>query len=204
MLCSPREELKLPESNPHQVTLILQSLNAGDKEAAVNLLPMLYDELRRLARSMMAGAAPGNTLQATALVHEAYLRLMPQEDPHWDNRRHFFGAAAKSMRRILVEQARRKKTVKHGGMLERVDIEVGLLGNDESPFDFLDLDHALDELALLDQRKVDVVLLRYLTGLSIAETATALGISPSTVEADWRFARAFLFEMLADPEGISN
>lgn len=183
---------------------MLQSLNAGDKEAAVNLLPMLYDELRRLARSMMAGAAPGNTLQATALVHEAYLRLMPQEDPHWDNRRHFFGAAAKSMRRILVEQARRKKTVKHGGMLERVDIEVGLLGNDESPFDFLDLDHALDELALLDQRKVDVVLLRYLTGLSIAETATALGISPSTVEADWRFARAFLFEMLADPEGISN
>ena len=183
---------------PHQVTLMLQSLEEGDREAAADLLPMLYAELRRLAHSLMAGKTAGNTLQATALVHEAYLRLVPNEGPGWNSRGHFFGAAAKAMRRILVEQARRKKAVKHGGEMNRVDIEVDTLGRDGKELDFLALDEALDELAQLGDRKVDVVLLRHLTGLSIAETAAALQISESTVEADWRFSRAFLFDRLSD------
>lgn len=187
----------MDDPSPHPVTLALQSLKPDDPEAAASLLPVLYQELRRLAHSLMAGQTAGNTLQATALVHEAYLRLVPLEDPGWNSRGHFFGAAAKAMRRILVEQARRKKAVRHGGELDRVDIEIDTLGKESNPLDFLALDEALDELAVLGDRKVDVVLLRHLTGLSIAETAAALAVSESTVEADWRFARAFLFERLS-------
>ncbi len=188
----------MPDSNTHPVTLALQSLNEGDPTAAADLLPIIYTELRRLASSMMAGESAGNTLTATALVHEAYLRLVPQDDPGWNNRRHFFGAAAKAMRRILLEQARRKKSVKHGGDKNRVDVEIESLGMDDNQVDFIALDEALNALALFDERKVNVVLLRHLTGLSIAQTAAALEISESTVQADWRFARAFLFERLTE------
>lgn len=188
----------MPQNSSHQVTLMLQSLEEGDREAAAHLLPLLYAELRRLAHSLMAGRTAGNTLQATALVHEAYLRLVPGEGPGWNSRGHFFGAAARAMRRILVEQARRKKAVKHGGDMDRVDIEVDTLGREGKELDFLALDLALDELGQLGDRKVDVVLLRHLSGLSIAETAAALQVSESTVEADWRFSRAFLYARLSD------
>ncbi len=188
------------ESNPNQVTIVLRSMSAKDPEAAAQLLPLLYDELRRLAGSLMSDIPAGNTLQATALVHEAYLRLVPRGDPGWNNRGHFFGAAAKAMRRILVDQARSKKAVKHGGDFQRVDIEIDSLVAGYGPMDFLALDQALDELATLDDRKVDVVLLRFLTGLTVAETAAALDISESTVMGDWRFSRAFIFDRLSNCE----
>ena len=185
-------------ASPHQVTMILNAAAGGDQDSSARLLPILYSELRRLARSLMANTPSGNTLQATALVHEAYLRLVPDKELSWNSRGHFFGAAAQAMRRILVEQARRKKSGKHGGDQDRIDIDVDSLGLASSPGDFLDLDRALDELGQLDERIVNVVLMRFLTGLTIEETAVALGVSATTVQGDWRFARAFLYKRLHD------
>ncbi len=188
----------MSDSNTHQVTLALRSLNAKDPEAAASLLPIIYDELRSLARSLMSDIPAGNTLQATALVHEAYLRLVPRNDPGWNNRGHFFAAAAQAMRRILVDQARHKNAQKRGGNFQKVDVEIEALGADGKTIDFLALDQALNQLEALDVRKVNVVLLRHLTGLSISETAAALDVSVSTVENDWRFARVFLFDLLTN------
>jgi len=190
----------MSEDRSGLVTQILQVAGSGKGDPAAELIPLLYDELRKLARSLMSRTPPGNTLQPTALVHEAYLRLVRLEDPGWNGRGHFFASAARAMRRILVEQARRKASVKHGGSLKRQGLDVDLIPFETGDLDVLALDEALRELQVLDPRKVDVVLLRFLTGLTIEETAAALAISAPTVERDWRFARAYLFERIGDLE----
>jgi RNA polymerase sigma factor (TIGR02999 family) len=190
----------MDESQPVRVTQILKAVNEGDSRAADQLLPVVYAELRALARMLMAQAPPGNTLQPTALVHEAYLRIAGKEDPGWNSRGHFFAAAAQAMRRILVEQARRKAAVKHGGDQRRADVADADLSIASPDADILALDQALERLAQWDERKARVVELRYLVGLDIAETALVLGVSEPTVERDWRFARVFLFDQLKQPE----
>jgi RNA polymerase sigma factor (TIGR02999 family) len=182
------------------VTQILQAVERGDPKAAEELLPIVYDEVRKLARALMAKTPPGNTLQPTALVHEAYLRLIGEEDPGWNSRGHFFAAAARAMRRILVEQARRKAAIKHGGSMRRTDADVVDLAIEEPAVDMLALDEALDRLSQQDQRAADVVMLRYFSGLTIEETAKMLGVSDATVARDWQFARLFLYDRLGPTE----
>jgi RNA polymerase sigma factor (TIGR02999 family) len=176
-----------------EVTRILTALEQGETRAAEELLPLVYDELRRLAAWHLANERPGQTLQATALVHEAYLRLVGKEDPRWQGQRHFFGAAAEAMRRILVEKARRKNRLKRGGHLERVDLEDVDLPSPMPDDDLLALDEALDRLATLDSRAAELVKLRFFVGLSQEQAAKHLGVSISTVERTWAFARAWLF-----------
>ena len=193
----------MTDSKPGRVTQVLKAVEQGDPRAAEQLLPLVYAELRAIARSLMKEVPPGNTLQPTALVHEAYLRIVGNEDPGWNSRGHFFAAAAQAMRRILVEQARRKAAVKHGGAQRRMDIDEAEISLEAPDEDMLTLDAALERLAQWDERKARVVELRYLVGLDIAATARVLGVSEPTVERDWRVARAFLFEQLArmKPEG---
>jgi len=177
-----------------QVTQILDAVGVGDEQAAEKLLPLVYEELRKLAASKMAQQPPGQTLQATALVHEAWLRLSAGQMPRWENRGHFFASAAQAMRHILVERARRKLRARHGAELERVDldaIEFSAPGDDEQ---FLQINSALDELAALAPEKAEVVKLRFFVGLDEKETAELLHISPRTVERYWRYAKAWLFE----------
>ena len=176
------------------VTHILQAIENGDAKAASELLPVVYEELRKLAGYKMANEAAGHTLQPTALVHEAWLRLVKgEEQARFQNRAHFFGAAAEAMRRILVESARRKKRLKHGGELQRVEldcVEIALpLPDDE----LLALDEALDRLAALDARAAEVVKLCFFVGLTEEQAAKELGISLATAERLWSFARAWLF-----------
>jgi RNA polymerase sigma factor (TIGR02999 family) len=175
------------------ITLILNAAQQGDAKAAEELLPLIYEELRRLAVWRMANERPGQTLQATALVHEAYLRLVGEEKARWQGRRHFFGAAAEAMRRILVENARRKKRLKHGGQLERVDVEVVDIASPMPDDDLLAMDEALDHLTAADPRAAELVKLRFFVGLTQEEAAKELSISISTVERTWAFARAWLF-----------
>jgi len=190
--------LKLTEFQSALVTRTLNTILEGDQQAGAELLPILYSQLRNLARSLMAGSPPGNTLQPTALVHEAYLRLNPEMDPGWKGKGHFFAAAALAMRRILVDQARRKGTVKHGGLQSRASLDPDQIPFATGDMDFLELDQALDDLQNMDSRKAEVVMLRYFTGLTIAETAQALQISEGSVQRDWRLARLFLYERLAE------
>jgi RNA polymerase sigma factor (TIGR02999 family) len=175
------------------VTRLLDAANRGEAGATEELLPLVYEELRRLARGQMRGEAPGGqTMQATALVHEAYLRLVGDADVQWENRGHFFGAAARAMRRILVERARSRGRIKRGGDRERVEIDPGRLEGSESATDLVGLDEALNRLEAEDARKAEVVMLRYFAGLSIEETGAAMGLSPATVKNEWTFARAWL------------
>jgi RNA polymerase sigma factor (TIGR02999 family) len=178
-----------------EVTRILAQIQQGDPHAAGKLLPLVYEELRKLAAHKMAQEKPGQTLQATALVHEAYVRLVGQApDQHWNSRGHFFAAAAEAMRRILVERARRKKTRKHGGGISRqastLDDVAGPGSRD--PLEMLAVDEALDRLAEKSPRKAELVKLRYFLGCTVAEAAQALGISQGTAKADWAYARAWL------------
>jgi len=183
-----------------EVTSILEAAAQGDPQAAEQLLPLVYEELRRLAAARLAQEKPGQTLQATALVHEAYLRLVGGQEPgakgreseNWNNRGHFFAAAAEAMRRILVESARRKARVKHGGDLQRLDIEPGELLAAESSDDLLTLDEALDRLADGDSQAAELVKLRYFAGLTIPQAAEVLGVSPRKADLLWSFARAWL------------
>lgn len=175
------------------VTLILKAVEHGDALAAGQLLPVVYGELRRLAAHRMAREAPGHTLQPTALVHEAWLRLVGDEAPLFENRAHFFGAAAEAMRRILVESARRKKRVKHGGDLERMDVEAIEMPAPMPDGELLALDEALNGLAVVDARAAEVVKLCYFVGLTQEQAAKELGVSISTAERLWSFARAWLF-----------
>ena len=174
------------------VTQILVAIEAGDHKAAAELLPLVYDELRKLAAARLADEKPGQTLQATALVHEAYLRLVG--DQHFDGRGHFFAAAAEAMRRILVEKARRKRRLRHGGNLQKLPLDE----NDPaivSPVDETDLlavDEALDRLEAASPRRAQLVKLRYFVGLTLPEAAEMLGVSQSTAEADWTYAKAWL------------
>jgi RNA polymerase sigma factor (TIGR02999 family) len=164
----------------------------GGNRPAAELLPELYAELRRLAAALTARLQPGQTLQPTALVHEAYLRLVGGRDPGWEGRRHFFGAAARAMREILIEQARRKGSRKHGGSARRVDLSEGLALIEPPADDLLALDEAIQQLQAERPHLAEVVLLRYYTGLSVEETAAVVGRSVSTVVREWRFARAWL------------
>jgi RNA polymerase sigma factor (TIGR02999 family) len=175
------------------VTRILNDIERGDATAANDLLPLVYEELRKLAAAKMASEAPGQTLQPTALVHEAWLRLTGDEYKQWDGRAHFFGAAAEAMRRILVDNARRKKALRHGGGQHRLDIQnvdiPGALEDDQ----LLALNDALDRLAARDQPKAELVKLRYFSGMTIEEAARVLGISEPTAKRWWAYARAWLF-----------
>ncbi|MBK7406172.1 MAG: sigma-70 family RNA polymerase sigma factor [Phycisphaerales bacterium] len=184
--------------SPQEVTLLLNAARAGDPQASAELLPLVYEELRKLARARLGAEAPGQTLQPTALVHEAYIRLVGDADLQWNSRGHFFGAAALAMRRILVERARHRKRMKHGGGRRRVELRDDAMLSEPPPEDLLALDEALDKLASLDERKCRVVMLRYFAGLSIEETAAALEVSPATVKSDWAFSRAWLHRALAD------
>jgi RNA polymerase sigma factor (TIGR02999 family) len=179
------------------ITHILAKIESGDPAATEQLLPLVYDELRRLAAAKLAHEKPGQTLQATALVHEAYLRLVDIERPRsWNSRGHFFGAAAKAMRRILVENARRKQRLKRGAGVGRMPLDDVALENGLSQDDLLALDEAIAKLAQADPQKADVVQLRYFAGLSHEETGQVLGISAVTAKRHWRYARAWLHREL--------
>tara|TARA_R110002111_G_scaffold257026_1_gene324945 strand:+ start:87194 stop:87769 length:576 start_codon:yes stop_codon:yes gene_type:complete len=181
-----------------EVTQILKALEAGDVAATDQLLPIVYDELRKLAGQKMSHEAPGQTLTATALVHEAYLRLVGQQDEaqQWNHRGHFFAAAAESMRRILIENARRKKRVKHGGEQDRVELsEIAAPALDQAD-DLLALDDALTKFALESPEKTELVKLRYFAGLSEQEAADVLGISRATAARHWAYSRAWLFSQI--------
>ena len=175
------------------VTRILSAIEQGDPSAAEKLLPLVYNELRKLAAARMAAENPGHTLQATALVHEAYLRLVDIEEPQrWNSRGHFFAAAAEAMRRILVERERHKRSLKAGGdrwRLEMADVEPSVAGPD---IDLLALNEALEKLERQDRRKADLVKLRFFAGLTIDQAAAVLGISTSTADNEWSYARCWL------------
>jgi len=180
------------------VTRLLDAASAGDRHAAAELLPLVYEELRKLAAARMAAEPPDQTLQPTALVHEAFLRLVgPEDDARWDNRGHFFAAAAEAMRRILVEGARRKKSAKHGGGQYRVDADAITIAAPELDDDIVAIDEALDRLATIDPVKAELVKLRYFAGLTIEDTAAALGISSATAKRYWAYSRAWLFQQVA-------
>lgn len=176
------------------VTRILRQIESGDPAAAEKLLPLVYDELRKLAAQGMAQEQPGQTLQATALVHEAYLRLVDTEQaPQWDGRGHFFTAAAEAMRRILIDRARHKQTRKAGGGRRRLDLDSIEPALDEPNSDhLLALDEALRQLETEDPRKAELVKLRFFAGLSVEQASAALGVSTSTAEKDWAYARSWL------------
>jgi len=180
------------------VTQILSAIEAGDAKAAAELLPLVYDELRKLAAARLAGERPGQTLQATALVHEAYVRLTaPAPDQPWNSRGHFFAAAAEAMRRILVEAARRKQRVKHGGGRKRIDLDEVPSAADDRPDELLALDDALSALAREDPAKAALVQLRYFAGLTLEEVAACQGISLATAKRRWVVARAWLYDALS-------
>jgi RNA polymerase sigma factor (TIGR02999 family) len=185
------------------VTKILSQLEPGDPKASEQLLPLIYDELRKLAAHKMVPESPDHTLQATALVHEAFLRLVGQESPQsWDSRNHFFAAAAEAMRRILVEKARRKRRLKHGGDYQRVELDDVEITIDGPVEDIIALDEALTKLAEQHPQQAEFVKLRYFAGLTVSESATALGISTSTADRYWTYARAWLFRELAPEDGL--
>jgi RNA polymerase sigma factor (TIGR02999 family) len=187
------------------VTRILNALDQGDPHAADQLLPLVYDELRRLAAQKLAREQPGQTLDATALVHEAYLRLVGGgREPRWANRRHFFAAAAEAMRRILVDRARRKKRAKHGGGRQRLDWELAEAAADAPAHDLLDIDEALTRLAREDPTKAELVKLRFFAGLTMPEAARLLDISLATAERYWTYARTWLYAELTDPQAHQN
>ncbi len=170
------------------------------ENAAADLLPSIYDELRRLAAWHMANEKPGHTLQATALVNEAYVRLVGQEDPQWKSRRHFFSAAAEAMRRILIESARRKKRLKHGGHLQRVDVQEVDIPSPLPDDELLALDEALERFTGIDPRAAELVKLCFFVGLTQEQAACELGVSISTVERTWGYARAWLFREIQKVE----
>jgi RNA polymerase sigma factor (TIGR02999 family) len=180
------------------VTRILSAIESGDRQASAELLPLVYDELRRLAAARLARESAGQTLQATALVHEAYLRLVDDAPSRgWDHRGHFFAAAAEAMRRILVENARRKRGPKHGGNLRRHELDESGLRAPDAPEDLIALDAALEKLAQKDARKAELVKLRFFAGLTVPQAAGALGIAPSTADRDWAYAKAWLFREIS-------
>jgi len=199
------------------VTRILSQIEQGDPAAADQLLPLIYDELRKLATTKLAQEKPGQTLQATALVHEAYLRLLgpagragsavqetieqgcpPADGTSWHSRGHFFAAAAEAMRRILVEQARRKQRIRHGGAQQRVELDSDCAATSGPSLDLLALDEALNRLATADPAKAELVKLRYFAGLTMPQAAESLGISLATAERYWTFARSWLYAELSD------
>lgn len=189
-------------SDHDDLTLAIQAA-ASDPRAAERLLPLLYDELRRLAEIRLAGERPGQTLQATALVHEAYMRLIgpdPDDPATWDGRGHFFAAAAEAMRRILIDRARAKGALKRGGSARKLRLDAVDVAIEDVPAEILDLDEALQRLAAEDPQKAELVKLRFYGGLTLQQAAAVLGISPSTADRHWSYARAWLYAELAEEE----
>ena len=180
------------------ITVMLRAAGRGDAQAAADLLPLVYQELRSLARSRMAALADGQTLQPTALVHEAYMKLVGGGDPGWDTRGHFFAAAAQAMREILVDQARRKASLKRGGDRRRADEDPSDLAIEPPSDDVLALHEAVQRLEADDPRKGQIVNLRYFAGLTIEETAAVLGVSHETIKREWRYIKAWLIAQLED------
>jgi RNA polymerase sigma factor (TIGR02999 family) len=179
--------------SPEDITRLIEAVSGGDAQASSDLLPVVYGELRRLARSRMGLERGAQTLQPTALVHEAFMRLIgPSGEARWDNRGHFFASAALAMRRILVERARHRGRIRHGGGHGRVELSDDLVGARPETTDLVSLDEVLEALEQFDQRKAEVVMLRYFAGLSIEETAAAMDLSAATVKNEWAFARAWL------------
>jgi len=184
-----------------EVNRLLEAVAAGDPTAAVELLPLVYDELRQLASTRLAREKPGQTLQATALVHEAYLRLVGGNSPEgWDGRAHFFAAAAEAMRRIMVEAARRKQRIKHGGDVGHLNAHEVEIAGPELHEDVIALDEALDRLMVVDPKGAELVRLRYFAGLSLPEAARIMSISPRTADRLWAYARAWLHQELREQE----
>jgi len=191
-----------------EVTRILSAIEAGDSHAAEQLLPLVYDELRRIAAAKMAHEAPGQTLNATALVHEAYLRLVgnnrhDSSSTEFANRGHFFAAAAEAMRRILVEKARHKRRIKHGGGVQRADLNLDLVAAPNDDEELLALDEALEKLKTEDPVKAQLIQLRFFAGLSNEEAAKILDISTATAKRYWRFARAWLHRAMSDSQAAN-
>jgi len=188
-----------------EVTRILSAIEDGDLHAAEQLLPLVYDELRKLAAQKLAQEKPGQTLQATALVHEAYLRLVDRDNvQRWNGRGHFFAAAAEAMRRILVDQARKKMSHKRGGGLERLPLEEIEIGAPEPAVDLLAVNDALEKFERIDNAAADLVKLRYYAGLTLPQAAEALGISSSTADRQWAYARAWLHAELRENDTESS
>ena len=180
-----------------QISLLLESIDSGDQAAAAELLPLVYEELRRLAALELRGEPTGQTLQPTALVHEAYVRLVGSSDePQWNHRGHFYGAAARAMRQILVDSARRKNALKHGGDLERIPLGNELLAQSGHHSDLLELNAALDKLEADRPDLAELVSLRYFAGLTMEQAAKSLGISKRSAERNWTYARAWLLEAM--------
>jgi RNA polymerase sigma factor (TIGR02999 family) len=190
-------------SDTQEVTGLLRAWSEGDQAALEELMPLVYEELRRLAKRYMAREQTGHTLQTTALVNEAYLRLIDARQVTWQNRSHFFAVSAQVMRHILVDFARRRQNLKRGGEAETVRLDDALLVAQEQSADLVALDDALRTLAALDPRQAQVVELRFFGGLSIEETATALGVSPGTVRRDWSLAQAWLFKEVSKSDQLS-
>ncbi|MGH9843311.1 MAG: sigma-70 family RNA polymerase sigma factor [Blastocatellia bacterium] len=180
------------DSSTHEVTQWLVEWSNGDKAALDKLMPLVYGELRQMARRHMSRQSPGHTLQTTALINEAFIKLVGQEEKHWQNRSHFFGVAAQAMRHILVDYARSKQYAKRGGGAQQVSLDEAMAVTDERVAELIALDDALNELAKLDPRKSRVVELRYFAGLSVEETSEVLKVSAVTVMRDWSMAKAWL------------
>jgi RNA polymerase sigma factor (TIGR02999 family) len=186
---------------PENVTQLLIGWSKGDKEALDKLLPLVYNELHRQAAAYLRRERVGHTLQTTALIHEAYVRLVDQKNVHWQNRAHFFGIAAQLMRRILVDHARTKKRVKRGGSDIRVSLSEVTIKADARDLDIVALDEALERLARIDEQQSRIVELRFFSGLTVEETAEVLGISPATVKRDWSMAKAWLHREISGEVG---
>jgi len=188
------------ENSSGEVTRLLRSLQNGKAAAQAELIPLVYDELRRMAARYMRGERPGHTLQATALVHEAFLKLTEQ-NASWQNKAHFFGIASQVMRHILIDHARGRVRVKRGGAQQRILLDEGLLLTDALSEELLALDQALERLAKLDPRQAHIVELRFFGGLSVEEAAEVAGVSPKTVKRDWSLAKAWLYQELRTLHG---
>ena len=189
---------KLSPSKPHEITELLEQWSGGNQAALDQLYPLVYEELRRLARSYMRREPKGHTLQTTALINEAYVRLVDQHSVRWQNRSHFFAISAQIMRRILVDHARKHLQAKRGGGAKRISLDEGMIVAKERSEEVLMLDEALANLARLDPRRSQVVELRYFAGLNNSEIASVLQISENTVMRDWNLARAWLYQQLSE------
>ncbi|HKT48064.1 MAG TPA: sigma-70 family RNA polymerase sigma factor [Candidatus Acidoferrales bacterium] len=187
----------MESGSPHQLTDLLAQWRAGQREALDSLMPLVYEELRGLARHYLQQERPGHTLQSTALVHEAFVRLVGQNPPDWQSRTHFYGVAARLMRQILVDHARASRAAKRGGDSLKLTVDEGLLGAKKADLDIVALDEALTSLAQLNPQQSQIVELRFFSGLSIEETAEVMGSSPATVKRHWTAARAWLFREMS-------
>ncbi len=181
----------------HQITLLLIDWGKGDELALEQLMPLVYDELRRMGRRYMRRQPSGDTFQTTELIHETYLKLAKQDGQNWQNRAHFFGVAAQAMRHILVDYARSKHSQKRGGLAQKITLKESLVFSAERPEEIVRLDDALNQLAVLDERKSRVVEMKFFGGLNVEEIARVLKVSPETIKRDWRFSRTWLLRELS-------